>query len=175
MAELLATPQDLAERLGADISETDPSHRRALEDASAFIRARTTWTFAETEAADVELHGTWKTVMRLPRVPVRSVEEVAIRYEGQTDYLDVTSYTFTRDGKLLSVSGWGGPDALVRVSYTHGTEEVPEDIRAVCLSIAERLLTSADRYSDGQVRDDAANAVMGVTPLEAQVLERWGG
>jgi hypothetical protein len=38
--------------------------------------------------------------------------------------------------------GWGGPKATVVVTYSHGYEVIPDDIKGVCLSAAARAFTS---------------------------------
>lgn len=185
MPDLLAQPRDLAERIGADLDGSDPRFVRALEDASAFIRSKTGRAFTPTTET-AELRGTDASALQLPRTPVQSVDTIEVRVEGLQDFTEIDDFVWDRFGRVVRGTGggwpagtwpgcdfWGGALGSVRVTYTHGTEEIPPDVKAIALSIAERLLASANRYSDASYVADAQNVVLAPTEFEAGVIEKW--
>lgn len=101
-------------------------------------------SFAVVPDDEIDLTGTWSSVLELPGQPVDSVASVEI------DGIEVTDYTLVRGSLHRGETGgwnpynksrlghWGGPAALVQVTYTHGFDEVPWDAKAVCLSMAAR-------------------------------------
>lgn len=62
--------------------------------------------------------------------------------DGQVDY-EMFEQGIVLTGALGDTPmTWGGPDAIVMVTYTHGSDPVPNLARLVCLSAADRYLSS---------------------------------
>lgn len=62
--------------------------------------------------------------------------------DGQIDY-EMFEQGIVLEGALgATPMTWGGPDAIVTVVYTHGSAPVPNLARLVCLSAADRYLSS---------------------------------
>lgn len=181
MPDPLALIEDLASKLGVDIDAYDEQAERAIQDASAFIRAYTGQEITEHLEDEVELIGNWKNELQLPQLPVIAVEDVVVRYGGSDTFYDVetTSYTFDRRGRLIKRGGyWGGSQGIVRLTYDHGYEVVPDDIEAVCLAIAARFYRNPSGFESETIGQysyrfgDAAPAA-GLSTYEQSVLQNY--
>jgi len=153
----LATVADLEARYG---TLTDDQRARAdalLADASAKIRVYTGQNFDLTLGDVITLRPVGTTV-RLPQRPVRAVHQV-VAVGGTSSIPDITlpSGAWTWDGiDLVDVwptnTGWilnlpevwleGYPPDTYRITYDHGYDTTPDDVIAVCCSMALRVLTS---------------------------------
>ena len=179
--ERLVTLQGFAERRGVDFDPTDLKARRALDDASAFIRSYTGQTLSLVQDDEVELRGTWRSVLFLPERPVIDVTEVSVRYHGSTAFALVTGYV--QRGAMLHMSGgyWGGDTGAVVVTYSHGNETIPADLAAVCASIAARgmadlggaLVSETMGPYSYTLGTNASGGPLGLTDNEARVLRRY--
>lgn len=115
----------------------------ALASASAVIRnwTRQTITRVVDDVATLRVLHTEELV--LPQRPVASVSQVRV------NSLTLLDWVLSGD-RLLRTGGWRRlpgtttyPDpGLVEVTYTHGYEEVPDEIRAVCLDLAAVSVTN---------------------------------
>lgn len=133
-----------------------------LDLATAAIQnwCRQTISSAETTAL---LPGTWSQDLELPERPVTAVDTVEIDGVETTDWdwndrgvLRRGAASFaqtstlnapgdddpTTQGATGAAQHWGGPQSTVAVTYTHGFATIPADIKAVCLAVAGRALTS---------------------------------
>lgn len=144
-------------------------------------------SFAVITDDEVDLTGTWSSVIELPGQPVDSVAAVEI------DGVAVTDYTLVRgslhrgetDGwnpyNKSRMGHWGGPDALVHIVYTHGFTEVPWDAKAVTLEVAARAHVnpsgvrseSIDGYSVTFAGGGRSSSVVVLTDDDKRSLGRY--
>lgn len=158
----LATIDDLESRIG---SLSDAQSLRApalLADASALVRGFTRQDFTLVENDEVVLRPIG-TFVRLPQRPILAVSDVrAIGRDGQPAD---ASIGFTWDGAdKVRVTGhgipwlgdpfwpWDTPPRSFHVTYTHGYENVPPDVKAVVANMALRVLT-APTLTEGLVSE----------------------
>jgi hypothetical protein len=144
VSDLLATPRQYQWLHGQDEDPTALSVVRALEDASALFRSLASQTISLVENDAVELEGNRSTRLWLPERPVLAVTSVSIETDFSTTSQGVTAYRITRRGLLKLRSGpwWGGLDSTIRVTYSHGYAEIPDDVVAVVCSMAARQLAN---------------------------------
>lgn len=101
----------------------------------------------EAGTGTVFLEGGWTDALELPQRPVRSVSAVSINGVA----LGATGYTWnpgnvlrrgTRSELLDDGAGgnWGGPGALVAVTYAWGSEDVPDRILSLTLRACSRII-----------------------------------
>ncbi|MET9550537.1 hypothetical protein ABZY36_35330 [Streptomyces sp. NPDC006627] len=145
----LATVADLATALGRTFTPVQEAQAQALlEQASSVVRAylrlditraTTTDTFT-MRRADPALHRRGGTIT-LPQRPVVDIASVLIN--------GVATHDWWQEGNEVLVRSWSWeqPPAAhrpprVTVSYTHGWDPVPDDIRAVVLQAANRALVN---------------------------------
>lgn len=145
-----ATVAELEDWLGysLDAGETDRASL-LLDVASATIQTHTGQTLELVTDDVADLRGTWERVLTLPERPVVSVASVVLDGETLTvddDFVVVGDQlrrpgfqTLSPQSDFYPKSGWGGPDVVVRVTYTHGFAVIPDDVKGVCLSLAARL------------------------------------
>lgn len=181
----LATTDDLAERLG--ITLDDDRAQAVLDDVSAVVRAYTGQTFDLIEDHTVRLRARNGSV-RLPQSPVIEVTAVA--------NVDGDSIEFTWDaGSSVEIAGLGSPlnafevepfrnrAPWVDVTYSHGYNTIPADVKAVVCQMAGRAYgRTADTagvtqesiagysYSVGAA---AAAGPMGMLPDERRILDAY--
>lgn len=186
-----ASVTELAERQGLDLDPEDQSAAARLADATAFIRSVTGQHISAVAGDEQELAGTWSSSLWLPQRPVTNVSAVEIRRQNETVFttVGVGSITWTRLGRLVYPgSWWGSENGVVKVTYDHGYDQIPEEIVAVTCSIAARAIanpagqillsrsktigggTLAETYGEGAA--EAAGGV-GLTGFEQTVLKRY--
>lgn len=126
--------------LGAFLAEVLTGARQtqaavALEMATARIQG---WTKRRLELVVddvVTLDGTADTELTLPSWPV--VEVTAIEIDGVA--AAGTSYKRS-GGTLFRDAGWGRRGGTVDITYTHGYDPLPDDIRMVAVQLAVRIM-----------------------------------
>lgn len=133
---LFATTDDLGDYLGEELTGARLTQATlGLEMATAMIQG---WTRRRLERVDgdvVALPGTRDRELVLPAWPVVSVATVKL------DGVAVAATSYRRVGQsLFRELGWGEPGGIVEVTYTHGYDPIPEDIRVVTLQMAARSL-----------------------------------
>lgn len=155
----LATPQDLADLLGRDLTDTELARAGALlRAASAKIRAYTGQDFDLVEDDEIVLRPVG-VHLRLPQRPVTAVTSVTVVGGAglpdvllpsglwQWDGVDVVElFPLDADVWLSLPTDWTmygqyGPDTY-KVKYTHGYATTPDDVVAVCCDMVLRTLTS---------------------------------
>lgn len=204
-----ATVDDLATLLNRTFTPGEEDQAALLLDmATAVIRS---WTRQDISAViddTIKLPGTWSTDLELPQWPVTAVHSVAVN--GLS--IDNTGWTWNsrqliRRGFLgprafdwpigvfitesdlsdwpLQPGGifhWSGPPATIEVVYDHGFATIPEDVIAICLSVAARSFVnpvgavseSIGNYSityDQTARNRSAG--MALTPEDQQALRKY--
>lgn len=133
-----ATTDELGARLGETLIGTRLAQATAaLQDASAIIQ---NWTRRRLERVlndAVVLHGVWGRYLELPERPVIDATVTAV--DGSAPLADsywLLGPALVRDG------GWGGPETVVEVTYTHGYDPIPDDIRVATLQMAARMMAN---------------------------------
>lgn len=154
----LATPDDLAARLGRCLSTEEMTRATALiADASALVRAYTRQEFDHVADDEVVLRPVG-TVLRLPQRPVTAVVKVEALGGGVVPDLTLPVGTWAWDGAdkvdiwppgtsvwLTLPERWsdvGWPVGAYRVTYSHGHASPPPEVVAVVCGMALRVLLS---------------------------------
>lgn len=176
--EPFATPADLAERLGRELTTAEQSQAaRLLADASNLIRATAGYQQISRVTDDVAtLRGSGSVALKLPQRPVRDVTAVA----GLT-----SADWFWDGGDTLwhKYDLWTGP---VTVTYSHGYDptDVPYQVaQSVACDAVKRVLLnpemtkqrSIDDYSE-TLADARASLLQGEqdTIRQAFGVATWG-
>lgn len=160
---VLATVDDLLTYLGradeAPISQYgEPADYSALvqslELASGKIRGEARQYLEPVEGDTVTLRGTFHDTLWLPERPVTAVDSIAV--DGVT--VPAVLYNVSPNGAVTSrgvawantvvnlresaPTPWGDWYSVITVTYDHGYEVVPDDLRALCLDLAARTLAT---------------------------------
>ena len=153
-ASSLATPDDLAVRLGRDLTAAEAIRADVLlADASAKIRRFTRQDFTLVTDDERVLRGPGGEI-RLTQRPVLNVTKVVAL--GGNGLPDVTLSDWLWDGIDLIRIGTGnmvinlpevwwdddGYPGTYRVTYSHGYAQTPDDVVAVCCQMVLRTLTN---------------------------------
>lgn len=155
-------------------SDLDPvAADLALASASAVIRSWTRQTINRVVDDVVTLRVLTEQELVLPQRPVVSVSQIRV------NALVLQDWVLSGD-RLLRTGGWRRlpgtttyPDpGLVEVTYTHGYEEVPDDVRAVCLDLASMTLTNPSglRESERSIDDWRQREVYALETLGSGTL-----
>lgn len=159
------SPAELADLLGTTI--TDTSHAQAaLSSAKAAVQAEARQDIELVQDDAVVLAGNWTNKLWLPQSPVTAVGPVTIEHgsvfvqdvnlQPDTDYLWDRRGLLTRvsyvTGRLLAPAAgyWGGDQATVKVTYSHGYADIPEWVRQIVLAAASRAYSNPE----GVLRQD---------------------
>lgn len=146
MDERLGTLEGFAERRGVDHDPTDLKARRALDDASAFIRGYTGQMITLVPDETFALDGLGRPGLILPQVPVVEICEVSVlEWDASSTTLETTAYRCDRAGILWRMDGdvWPSGPANVIVAYDHGYAEVPAQLAAACYELAAENYVAA--------------------------------
>jgi hypothetical protein len=185
----LATVADLATLLGRTFTTEQELQAQALLDQASSIvrsyvrqditRATTTDTFT-MRRTDPVLHRCAGAVT-LPQRPVVDVTSVKVN--------DVETADWWQDGNelLLRSAAWNRPPTAnrpprVTVTYTHGWDDAPGDIKAIVLQAANRVIVNPSGIRSETVGGEsvtylipAAGEYLGVllSRTEQKVLDRY--
>jgi len=140
-----ASADELAARLGIELQGDEESRADALLSlASGLIQDAARQVIELVEDETVILRGSREGKILLPERPVVSISSVLIAGDSQ----DPSSYYLDRDhlaraggglwGDLLSPTTLGDPSEELVVTYTHGFEETPGSVKAICLEAVVR-------------------------------------
>lgn len=125
-------------------SDLDPAAADlALASASAVIRSWTRQSISRIEDDVVSLRVLADDELVLPQRPVVSVSQVQVNNLTLVDWV-LSGERLLRTGGwrcLPGTSSYPSP-GLVTVTYTHGWDEIPDEVRAVCLDLASMTLTN---------------------------------
>ena len=154
----LATVEDLAARLGRDLTPDEQARAGALlADASALVRRYTGQRFESPPVTETVILRARGGEVRLPQRPVLSVDAV-LAVVGLAGVADVPVVGWRWDGRdLVHVDVCD--DVVInlpailddvenyrprsyRVTYQHGYDEVPDDVVAVVCAATLRTLTA---------------------------------
>lgn len=111
-------------------SETATVNELIASASSAITSAAGTGILAETST--VEVLGLNERMLNLPGTPIRRIDEIL----ADGELVDPGSYKSTTSGAYRA-RGWAcGRDLpTLTVTYFHGYDEVPRDIRTLCVSM----------------------------------------
>lgn len=131
-----ASADDLSDYLGEELTGSRLVQAQVLlELATARIQSYVRQHIELVENDAMTLPGTYDWDLELPQRPV--VEVSAITIDGQA----VPSDSYRLSGStLVRAGGWGGPAAVVGITYSHGYDPIPGDVKAVCLQLAVETL-----------------------------------
>ena len=177
-----ATVQDLANFLQQPVANS--AAQLALDLASARIRKRTLQTFDPVVDDVVVLEG-GTDLLRLPQRPVTAVSKVEASWAyAPFAFLAVTEgFQFTRWGPELK---WRGSYAAagpawstyvwppqVRITYSHGYDSVPDDVRACALELARDRYTNPTGAAEETVGNYSWRAGATAEALLAELVETY--
>lgn len=182
---LLASMEAFAEARGVRHDPADPKALRALEDASSLFRSLARQTITRVDDDAVELRGNWSRRLWVPERPLIDVtaltitDDAALLWTIQPSSLRISRRGLIRQAFLGAGSWggtWGGPDATVRITYSHGNDEIPDDVEATVISLAARRLQnivnaasqtiSAYAVDFGGLSSDEQSVIMKYRPTE---------
>lgn len=142
VVDAFATSMDLEERLGVEFTAAEHLRARGLLlKASNLIRAATGQHISLVEGDVYTTRGYAGSRLTLPERPILDITEVLV---GDTT-IDASGYYFQGDELIRwGASGWpqlgfGSSTDVLAVTYTHGYEEIPGDVVAVCLEMVVRV------------------------------------
>lgn len=184
------TTSDLSDYLGRDVT-SDAGGTIAVNAACEIVRTLTEQDFDATTAGTARLDGTGTEALLLPQLPVTSISSVTIggtiTSGTVTGGSAITDWMLRDDGVLLRTAGaavaesypevWPAGRQNIAVIYSHGygTASIPDDIRMVAISIANRLVTQGGAISEqvGQVNKRYAVSSTDLTNGERAILRRY--
>lgn len=161
---MLVTVDQLEVRLGVSFTAAQLSQAdQAIEMASGIIAGYCNLVaLVRVEDDEVALRGSYSYELPLPLGPVVDVTAVSVDGYAVSDF-DVVRDTLIRTDVVSDAVGpfhqprtphWGGTDALVEITYTHGFASVPLAAQSACLALAAQQMsnpagarrTSIDNY-----------------------------
>lgn len=188
-----ATVEDLETYLGVEAGSLNAEQAQLMLDiATSAISDECGQTIALEEDDSIQLRGSWGRELWLPQRPIVAITSIAIDGIG----IDSALYKFDVEGRVtwyrgswasignlaeLDVAGsyWGGDEILIDVTYSHGYDPIPDNVRGVCLDMARRAVRTPDAgaiiqesigsYSVAYSRDAAST----ITPGEKRRLRRY--
>lgn len=131
--------EDLETFLGVDIAGSDPVRGDALlEMATAVIKAYVGHNIVTTTET-VTVNGSGTATLFLPGRPVTAVSAVTVDGEALENTADLWYWDWHEAGFVTRIGGWWPYDNRnVVITYTYGFEDVPGDVRYVCVQVAAR-------------------------------------
>lgn len=179
----LATVEEFEIFSGREWASGDEFPELLLRMASGAIRREAQQTISLEEDDVADLAGNWSSHLVLPERPVVAVTSIEIVRGGVSDGIIATSaYQWNAAGDVFDVYGgwWGGAGSIVRVTYTHGFATVPDEIVALCLQLANRLLenpTGVRQETIGSYSYSAGVSAAGaaLTEDERRILHDYRG
>lgn len=171
-----ADHDDFAARIGLDDMTSDENDRAdaLLATASDIIRDEVKRGVLDLVTDEtIQMRGTSDESIILPSTPVISVSSVILDgvplSEGADWYLDgnmIVRLPVMRavilDGLAdemstfpLGTAGFGWPEQLLEITYTHGYAEIPGKVKAVCLEMVVRVWTNPGSVARETVGDTA--------------------
>lgn len=154
--EPLASLSDLSDRLGRPLNAMEEARAQALlADASAKVRSYTKRTFSRVDNETLTARAQQGEI-RLPQRPVLDVTSVVAVGAGGAPDLPVVGWQWDGLDIVRAISDspvinmperWYEEDldaypGTFRVTYSHGSAEIPADIVAIVARMALRTLTA---------------------------------
>lgn len=136
-----------------------------LDIASGVIRRHVGWSISE-ETVQLTTQGTGDNVIWLPTKFLTVITSVV---EDGVTLIFGTHYRWTSTGRLRRLSGrWTCEEQSVVVTFTHGYDPVPDDVRGVCVSLAGRFYNNPDglrQWTVGGISQTVAGSADGITGM----------
>jgi hypothetical protein len=173
VADLLATPADLASLLQRDVDTA--SATLALEVCTAVVQAAARQRIVRATTTDETVWGGTGRVLVLPQRPVVSVASVTYGGSALTQGTASGTWRIAPDGIWRDI-GWtecAGEPSPVLVTWTHGYLTTDQGIqlgRGFTLSLARGLFTNPD----GTVREQIDDYAVAYAEAEAALEARSG-
>lgn len=155
MTAPFALLEDYIEAFGnasTEIGDTDMQVRAALAAACEEIRQYCAQNFTLIEDDEIVLHGTGRSTLLLPELPVVAVNSVLVN-AGEDTEEEVTDFRIDTESGLLwrppsSSGSWPGRWPVgflnITVDYDHGYTEVPKDVINVACLMARNSIMARD-------------------------------
>lgn len=162
---LLAEPGELTSFSGQDVDPVRELLLLQLATAAVVNAAEVPLFHVEDDV--VVLDGNGARSLLLPAWPVTNVATIEV------NGTDASGWSWSRTGELRAAGTWPAGLRSITVTYSHGylNEDMPAEMKAVCLQSADRALANPGRlqsFSDSQV-----SAVFGGSGTGAQVIELY--
>lgn len=185
MADMLASPEDLAALLQRDLSTVEASATLALEAATAVVQAMAGQRIVRATTTDAIVWGGADPVLVLPERPVISVTSVTYGGSALTEGTASGTWRLARDGIWRDL-GWlevAGEPSPVTVTWTHGYLDSDQEAqlgRGFTLSLARNLFTNPGGAVREQIDDYAvayaeASAALAAQPGATALLRKQYG
>lgn len=154
----------------------------ACDAASEIVRGYADQTFTLVEDDEVVLDGTGTPLLYLPERPIVTLDSVIQRnadlsVASAATLVSGADYILGEFGAVFLLNGavWTEGRQNIYVTYSHGYDTVPSDVRMVALQIAARI------YDVGQVENESTGSYSatyvkggaGLTDFESNVLYRY--
>lgn len=146
---LLADPAALA--LWSGRNKDDPKIVEALKSASTRFRSAVRHPVSLVANDEVWLDGTGTMLLLLPAAPVIGAPLVEVGGRAVADF------TWSRIGVLHRLARWPNRLGCVRVIYSHGHAEVPDDVAEAVLHEARYLLAAEPAVSSMTVGGESVS------------------
>jgi hypothetical protein len=157
-----ATVEDLAAYLRVDVAALDLDGTAALLDmASAVIRTYTgqLLDYVEDDVVTIPSSHDRRRTLFLPQLPVLAV---AVTVGGVELDHDAYDFEWTETGMITRPRHlwWPRQPGQIVVTYTHGHETIPDDVKAVCVQIAARARENPAGNKAEQIDDYSFEAAL---------------
>lgn len=148
-----------------------------LGEAENAVKAEARQSIDEVAADVVELAGVWARTLKLPERPVTAVTAVTL-VDAVGISRTITEYVWSRRGNLRRTDGgyWGGPDATVTVTYSHGYATPPRELNTLAVNLAARAWVNPARVRQegvGTYQVSFADLQAEMTDREAELCHRY--
>jgi hypothetical protein len=154
----------------------------AVDAACDHLRRLTGQNFNSGETL-VNLDGTGTRSLLLPETPVGEVTSVLVNDEE----VDADDYLVTDAGSLRRVKwngqsvsawtyGWPRGQMNIAVTYSHGFDEVPRDLRMLATVIAGRIFEQGAARQEtvgGSTTTFSVDAALDLTPTERLIVRKY--
>ena len=187
MADLLATPPDLASLLQRDLNTMDPaSLTLVLEISTGFVQAAAEQRLVEVVNDQVTVYGDSDRLLRLPERPVMAVTSVTYQGSALTQGTASGTWRLAHHG-IWRDCGWPATDwcapSPVDVVYSHGYPDGHQKLqpaRGSTLSLARTPFINPDGTVREQIDDyavayEAVAAAFEASPAMRATLRRIYG
>lgn len=178
----LATVPDLSAFAQLNLDPDDAAATFLLKVASGMVRAYLQQDLSRTDN-DIVLFDPVGTLVELTNLPVLSVSLVEITNDSGSTWttLDRSSYTLSRRAGIIAARPftgiqWPSDPESWRVTYSHGYDPIPDEIKGVVCGVAARAYSSPvgiDMERTGQRQVKYALESGGFSGLEQIVLDNY--
>ena len=144
----------------SDYQAKDP--QQALDDALATVRAYCGWHVSPSQAETVSVWSADGRTIVLETLNLTAVTSIT----QDAALVPVASYTFDANGVIRAATGAiFGRSTKLTVVFTHGYADLPDDVKGVALSLAQRSISD----TRGMVPRTGAGASVVVMEQSAQL------